>query len=62
MNSKRTIRFEGQKDFCFASSRIILVSNKDNTTENPKTHLYTALMPSISLVRNVIKGNIFINK
>jgi len=62
MNSKRTIRFKGQKDFYFASSRITLVSNKDNITENPKTHLYTALMPSISLVRNVIKGNIFINK
>lgn len=62
MKSKRAIRFNEQKDFYFASSRITLVPNKDNATENPKTRLYTALMPSISLVRNVIKGNIFINK
>lgn len=35
---------------------------KDEATENPKIHIYETLMLSISLVRNVVKGNISINK
>lgn len=46
----------------FANSRITLATNKDNVTGNPKTHIYPALLPNISLVRNVIKANIFRNK
>lgn len=40
--------------FFFAHFRITLATNEDDITENPKT--------SISLVRNVIKANIFISK
>lgn len=54
--------FNEQKNFYFANSRITLVTNKDNVIENPKTHNYKALMPNISPVRNVIKGNISIKK
>lgn len=50
------------KNFQFANSKMTLTTNKEDVTDDPKGQIYYALMPSISLVRNVIKGNIFINK
>lgn len=60
MESRSTIKFN--KHFHFAKSRITLTNNKDDITESPKTHQYEASVPSTSLMRNVIKGNTFMNK
>lgn len=50
------------KNFLFASFKMTLTTNKEDVTDDPKSQIYYALMPNISLVRNVIKGNIFIDK
>lgn len=61
MESKSIIRFN-EKKLLLCNSRISLVTIKDEVTENPKIHIYETLTLSISLVRNVVKGNIPVNK